>query len=104
MSGEGEKIDSEVLDIGDIGDRFTDIDAVCTDPPYGRSTCTGGEDIESIYARAMTAFDDALKPGSAVSVVLPHPISSDTLQLESMFIQRVHGSLSRHYHTFRKQL
>ena len=38
--------DSEVLDIGDIGDRFTDIDAVCTDPPYGRSTKTGGEDID----------------------------------------------------------
>ena len=96
--------DFDVSDISDIHDRFGEVDAIVCDPPYGRSTCTGGEDIESIYARAMTAFDDTLKPGSAVSVVLPHPISSDTLQLESIFIQRVHGSLSRHYHTFRKQL
>ncbi len=96
--------DYDVLDISDIADRFGQVDAVACDPPYGRSTHTGGEDIESIYRRAMASFEDILKPGCAAGVVLPHPITCDTMTLENMFIQRVHGSLSRHYHTFRKPL
>ncbi len=96
--------DYDVIDISKIQDRFGEVDAICTDPPYGRSTCTGGEDIESIYARAMKSFEDILKPGGTATIVLPHPIESKTMKLESMYIQRVHGSLSRHYHTFRKQL
>ena len=94
--------DSEVLDISDIADRFGEVDAIATDPPYGRSTHTGGEDIESIYRRAMTSFGDTLKAGACAGVVLPHPIVDTRLKLQSMFVQRVHGSLSRHYHIFRK--
>lgn len=99
-----ELYDSDVLDISEIRDRFGEVDAVACDPPYGRSTHTGGEDIESIYARAMSSFEDILKPGAAAGVVLPHPIESASMRLENMFVQRVHGSLSRHYHTFRKPL
>ena len=94
--------DSEVLDISDIADRFGEVDAIATDPPYGRSTHTGGEDIESIYRRAMTSFGDTLKAGACAGVVLPHPIEDTRLKLQFMFVQRVHGSLSRHYHIFRK--
>ena len=94
--------DSDVLDISDIADRFGEVDAVATDPPYGRSTHTGGEDIESIYRRAMTSFGDVLRNGGSAGVVLPHPIEDKRLKLQSMFVQRVHGSLSRHYHVFKK--
>ena len=94
--------DSEVLDISDIAERFGEVDAIATDPPYGRSTHTGGEDIESIYRRAMASFGDTLKTGACAGVVLPHPIDDSRLKLQSMFVQRVHGSLSRHYHIFRK--
>ena len=93
--------DFEVLDIGDIGERFHDIDAVCTDPPYGRSTKTGGEPIDNIYRRAGEAIPKCLAEGGRAGVVLPHPISFDTMTLEGMYLQRVHGSLSRHYHIFR---
>ena len=99
-----EMYDYDVCDISKIQDRFGEVDAICSDPPYGRSTSTGGEDIESLYARAMKSFEDVLKPGGRVTVVLPHPMDSGTMALESMYVQRVHGSLSRHYHTFRKQL
>ena len=94
--------DSDVIDISDIADRFGEVDAIATDPPYGRSTHTGGEDIESIYRRAMASFGDTLKAGASAGVVLPHPIEDKRLKLQSMFVQRVHGSLSRHYHVFRK--
>ena len=94
--------DYEVLDISDIAERFGEVDAIATDPPYGRSTHTGGEDIESIYRRAMSSFGDVLTNGGCAGVVLPHPIDDKRLRLQSMFVQRVHGSLSRHYHIFKK--
>ena len=97
-----EMYDSDVLDISDIHDRFGEVDAIATDPPYGRSTHTGGEDIESIYRRAMTVFGDTLKTGACAGVVLPHPIEDRRLKLQSMYVQRVHGSLSRHYHIFKR--
>ncbi len=99
-----ELADFETIDIGEIGERFHEIDAVCTDPPYGRSTKTGGESIEAIYARAGKSIPQCLKPGARAGVVLPHPLSFDTMTLESMYLQRVHGSLSRHYHIFRNSL
>lgn len=88
-------------DISDIGGVFDDIDVIVTDPPYGRSTHTGGEPVDSIYERAIVAFNEVLDPGGAAGVVLPHGISTDMMTLESYFVQRVHGSLSRHYHVFR---
>ncbi|MBR7152892.1 MAG: methyltransferase domain-containing protein [Candidatus Methanomethylophilaceae archaeon] len=93
--------DFEVLDIGSIGDRFSGIDAVCTDPPYGRSTKTGGENIDDIYRRAGEAIPRVLSEGGRAGVVLPHEVSFESMTLEAMYLQRVHGSLSRHYHIFR---
>ena len=95
--------DMEVIDIGDIPGRFSDIDAVATDPPYGRSTRTGGEDIGRIYRRAMDAIPAVLKDGARAGIVLPDEISCNGMDLESVYVQRVHGSLSRHYHVFRKR-
>ena len=96
--------DFEVSDISDIVGRFSEIDSVCTDPPYGRSTKTGGEDIDRIYARAGEAIPKVLNPGARAGIVLPHPMEFDTMELEGMYIQRVHGSLSRHYHVFRNSV
>ena len=96
-----ELADFETIDIGDIGERFPEVDAVCTDPPYGRSTKTGGEDIDRIYARAGEAIPKSLKHGARAGVVLPHPVEYPGMDLESVYLQRVHGSLSRHYHVFR---
>ena len=93
--------DSDVLDVSDIGDRFGPVDIIATDPPYGRSTRTGGEKVDSIYARSMEAFGRALRPDGTAGVVLPHELDPSPLKLESMHVQRVHGSLSRYYHVLR---
>ena len=94
--------DHDVTDIGGIAERFSEVDAVVTDPPYGRSTCTGGEDIQSIYTRAMVSIPKVLRPQGKACVVLPHEIRSEQMDLDDVFVQKVHGSLSRHYHVFRK--
>lgn len=99
-----ELADFDTIDIGEIGDRFPEMDAICTDPPYGRSTKTGGEDIDHIYARAGEAIPKSLKKEAKAGVVLPHPVEFDSMTLENIYLQKVHGSLSRHYHIFRNQV
>ena len=94
--------DVATCDVASIKEEFGDVDIVATDPPYGRSTHTGGEPIDSIYRRAMKAFGETLVPGGRAGVVLPHEMDTTGMDLEAHYIQRVHGSLSRHYHIFRK--
>ena len=96
-----ELADFDTLDIGEIGERFPEMDAICTDPPYGRSTKTGGENIDHIYARAGESIPKSLKKGARAGVVLPHPVEFPAMTLENIYLQKVHGSLSRHYHVFR---
>ncbi|MDR3282144.1 MAG: RsmD family RNA methyltransferase [Candidatus Methanoplasma sp.] len=95
--------DHDVLDIRDIPSRFSDIDAVATDPPYGRSTKTGGEDVAAIYQRAMDAIPEVLAPGSRAGIIFPHENDSETMKLEGVYCQKVHGSLNRYYHVFRRR-
>ena len=93
--------DRGAMDIGNIQDHFSDIDAVVTDPPYGRSTRTGGEDIRSIYKRAGTSIPNVLKPTGTACIVLPNAFEHPSLALQEMYVQKVHGSLYRHYHIFK---
>jgi tRNA (guanine10-N2)-dimethyltransferase len=92
--------DFDVLDIGEIADRFPEMDSVCTDPPYGRSTKTGGEMIDEIYRRAGEVIPRCVKKGHKAGIILPKPLTIDGMQLQNMFLQRVHGTLTRHYHIF----
>ncbi|MCL2786570.1 MAG: THUMP domain-containing protein [Methanomassiliicoccaceae archaeon] len=95
--------DSDVIDIGEIAKRFAGVDAVVTDPPYGRSTRTGGEDVMSIHRRCVSSVGECLKTGGKATIVLPYEISTEEIRKEDVFVQRVHGSLSRHYHIFFKR-
>jgi len=94
--------DSDVLDIGDVPKRFMNVDAVVTDPPYGRSTHTAGEDTRSIHSRGISSIHKCLKKGGRASVVLPYDLQTDVMKKENVFVQRVHRSLSRHYHVLLK--
>lgn len=93
--------DSAVADVSDIHDAFGEVDVIATDPPYGRSTHTGGEPIDSIYRRALKAFDETVAPDGCAGVILPHRMDVESMRLEAYYEQRVHGSLSRHYHLLR---
>lgn len=94
--------DMDVIDVSEIKDRFGEVDAIATDPPYGRSTCTGGEDVESIFSRGLDAISETVKKDHVAGVIAPHVLKHENLSLQSIFVQRVHGSLSRHYHFFKK--
>ncbi len=93
--------DHEVIDIKDIPERFHDIDIVVTDPPYGRSTRTGGEDAADIQRIAMSKIPKVLKHNGKAGIILPYESGPTAMELESVFKQHVHGSLSRYYHVFK---
>ena len=92
-------------DIGDVRDLFGEVDAVATDPPYGRSTSTRRESLGDLYPRALRSICGAVKSGGRAGVVLPRPCPSSPgdLELEGTHLQRVHRSLTRHYCLFRRR-
>ncbi|NLL95047.1 MAG: methyltransferase, partial [Thermoplasmatales archaeon] len=92
-----------VCDVGDVGDAFGKVDRVVTDPPYGRSTHTGGEMVDSICGRALSSFPGILRDGGSAGVVFPRRLDAPPgLRLSGIEVQKVHRSLSRHYHVFEK--
>ncbi len=95
--------DSAVCDIGDIPDHFGHLKAVVTDPPYGRSTSTRGEELEHIYRRALEASFDVLADNGVLGITLPYALDViKGYQERYRFSQRVHRSLTRHYHVLSK--
>ncbi len=95
--------DSAVCDIGDIPDHFGHLKAVVTDPPYGRSTSTGGEELNHIYRRTLEASFDVLTDNGILGITLPYKLGAiKGYQERYVFSQRVHRSLTRHYHVLAK--
>lgn len=94
----------ETADIGEIGETFGQVDAVATDPPYGRSATTMKEPVRELHARAFDSIAAVLRERAAAGVVLPWPCEGHVrLELESSFKQRVHRSLTRHYCVLRRR-
>lgn len=102
-------VQGEVL-VGDVAEtlrRFAPLDAVVSDPPYGRASWTAREKPQDLYRRALAAVAEALKPGGRAVVVFPQAdaaqLAPPTLALEQSHVQRVHRSLERHYLVFRRR-
>jgi len=95
-----ELFDHDVIDIKDIPERFSEIDVVVTDPPYGRSTKTGGGDALEVHRSAMLSIPKVLRPEGRAGIILPYEAGHSSMELDSVFRQHVHGSLSRYYHIF----
>lgn len=94
----------EVADIGDIGEVFGKVDAVATDPPYGRATSTMKEPLGELYDRAMASIATVLDRGVRACVVLPRPCPrSEGMELVHHHLQKVHRSLSRNYCVLRRR-
>jgi len=99
-------VKAEALDRADIGEipfLFGKVDAVATDPPYGRSASTMKEPAKELHLRALDSINEVLNAGSRAGVVLPWECTAHAaLDLEERHAQRVHRSLTRHYCVFRR--
>ncbi len=96
----GVEAEVQVADVGDIPAMFGKVGAVATDPPYGRAASTKKEDIDLLYRRGIRATAEVLNPGGRAGIVLPREVTAEGMELLEMHRQRVHRSLTRHYHIF----
>ena len=93
----------EVADIGELDDVFGTVDAVATDPPYGRSASTKKEPVIALHERAMENIAEVLSSAAWAGVVLPKMVRYPTsLSLEDRHSQKVHRSLTREYCLFKR--
>ncbi len=93
-------------DIASITDHLSEVDAIVTDLPYGKSTTTKGENTLYLYDRAFTALSTVLKPGGIA--VIGSSNQTALSKNHSCFTQKkcyeipVHRSLTRVFAVYKK--
>lgn len=96
-------VDLLVGDVRDLPVR-AGIDAVVTDPPYGRSTGTGGAMLDELREALFDGAGLLLSPGRRLVVVQTGPREAPPgWELLSRHGIRVHRSLTRHVHVLEKK-
>lgn len=100
-------LDFERLRIGDAGEpEETDepIDAIVSDPPYGRSSGSGGEAPSALLRRALPQWAERLRPGGRMSLIVPggpDPLPPPWRRTVSI-PDRVHRSLTREFRVYER--
>ncbi len=85
------------------------IDAIATDPPYGRSTKVGASSLKGLYKGFFSSAHKILKAKRYVSLLYPHYINAKKLlnnrQWKIIFESEmyVHGGLTRKFLVLRKK-
>ena len=97
----------ESLIVGDAGEAEFEpaaigFDALLTDPPYGRSSATGGEDVNRLVERVLEHWSAHLVPGARVVVIVPAgaPSCLPTAELRAAVAVRAHRSLTREFRLY----
>lgn len=77
------------------------VDAIATDPPYGRASYAT-QDTRQLYNKFLDNAQGMLAPGARMCMVLPEKdnIGSEGLRTVESFKIRVHKSLTRHITVF----
>ena len=103
------KVTPESLRVGDAGEVDFEpsglcFDAILTDPPYGRSSTTGGEGPDRLVERVLTRWSERLAPGGRISVVLrsgaPEFLPGWKTRLAGSV--RAHRSLTRDFRVYER--
>jgi tRNA (guanine10-N2)-dimethyltransferase len=90
----------------EVGEK---VDAVATDPPYGRQATTGGSELRKLYERALPKLAEALKPRRYMCITAPAGLELEEIAEDAGFKlmerheQRVHKSLTRNVYVFRRE-
>ncbi|MFX1563976.1 MAG: THUMP domain-containing protein, partial [Promethearchaeota archaeon] len=82
--------------------RSHGIDAIATDPPYGRSSSTKGAEVEKLIQTSLVPLADLLKPRGYLCFAVPlkhykdELIATKDFSITESYTMRIHRSLSRH--------
>ena len=85
------------------------IDAIATDPPYGRSTKVGASSLKGLYQGFFASAHAVLKPKRYLSLLYPHYVNAKRLlnnrQWQIIFESEmyVHGGLTRKFLVLKKR-
>lgn len=96
----------QAMDVGEVPARLGPVDAIATDPPYARSTSTGGEPLPSLYRRALEAAAEVLRPRGHLAIIVPQPELAkppNELRQIGTYPLRVHRSLTRNFVVMRRE-
>jgi len=114
---EGARVNLEAMNIRDfqliVGDArelpSMEVDAIATDPPYGRQSSTAGTKLDELYREALPSIAGVLRRKGYLCITSPAELELEELAGGSGLIkveqheQRVHRSLTRRIHVFRKK-
>ncbi|HVL47864.1 MAG TPA: TRM11 family methyltransferase [Candidatus Thermoplasmatota archaeon] len=93
-------------DVGRMREVAPRVDAIVTDPPFGRAASLQREPIEDLYERFFAGAADVLAPGGRVAATYPSEalarVGERHLDLELLHPWRVHKSLTRWFAVHRK--
>lgn len=82
------------------------VDAIATDPPYGRSAAIRAESLHHLYSGSFSEMYRVLKKGRLAVVVSEIPVleyaTEAGFSVVDVFTQRVHRSLTRTFTVLRK--
>lgn len=94
-------------DVAEVAARMDPVDAIVTDPPYGRASSTNKEQLGDLYDRFLAAASRTLRPGGRLVCVLPEPeraaLAPDELALLEHHEWYVHATLTRHVFVFERR-
>lgn len=94
-----------VGDVSNITKYFDSVDAIVTDPPYGRSAFINKEKVSELYIRSFAEFKKLVKSGGYISIILPHydhiKIATKYFKLIEYHKVKVHRSLDRYFCVFK---
>ncbi|KXB06122.1 hypothetical protein AKJ53_01305 [candidate division MSBL1 archaeon SCGC-AAA382F02] len=101
------EFDLQVKNAKDL--EIESVDAIATDPPYGRQASTGGSELEEIYESTLPTISSSLKLGGYLCISAPSEldlekiIENHPLKQVEKHKQRVHKSLTRNIYVFRRE-
>ncbi|MBN2110257.1 MAG: N-6 DNA methylase [Methanosarcinaceae archaeon] len=83
------------------------VDAIVTDPPYGRSAAIRARSLHHLYSGSFSEMYRVLRKGKLAVVVSEMQVSDHAREagfsLVDIFTQRIHGSLTRTFTVMRKE-
>jgi tRNA (guanine10-N2)-dimethyltransferase len=86
------------------------VNAIATDPPYGISASTGGEESQNLYAQAIDTMEDLLMDDGKLCLATPHYmdlhglINGTNFEIIEQHHIRMHKSLTRVISILKKTL
>ncbi|TGC11163.1 TRM11 family SAM-dependent methyltransferase [Methanolobus halotolerans] len=87
--------------------RNCTVDAIVTDPPYGRSAAIKAESLHHLYSGSFSEMHRVLKKGKLAVVVSEVQVvdfaTEAGFSVVDIFTQRIHGSLTRTFTVLRKE-